>query len=399
MHNCNMKSLAHFNEEIYKCSKCGLCQSVCPVYKITKNECVLSRGKFIMLNGILKNELKLDKSVMKNIDLCLNCNACKKFCPSNIDAKEIFAAAKGEFINNNKYNKFFYSDSFFKFKMNIIGMLTRLYRTIFADKIINQCTPIIRKFGVLGKRILLLNSIVTMNIKRNKKIKNKKNKGKVIFFEGCFNKYINPSSKNASLNLIEELGYEILPIEMGCCSIQNYYSGHFEEFESNAKNIINAIPKDVEHIICDCESCISVLKSYDEHFKNASELKNKIISISELLNKHKYKKTFIKKHKITYHKPCHCENSQEEFLKNLENIEYIPLNNPDTCCGFSGTFAIKYQNISRKISEAKATDIRKTDAEITVTSCPSCIMGLYQGLLEEGQIKKVLNIPEFLNLD
>lgn len=396
-----MKSLSYFNEEIYKCSKCGLCQSVCPVYKVTKNECVLSRGKFIMLNGILKNELELNKSVIKNIDLCLNCNACKKFCPSNIDAKEIFTAAKSEFVSKQKYNKFIYSASFFEFKMKLIGMLTGLYRTVFADKIINKLSPLIKKFGILGKRILLLNSVVSMNTKRNTKNKNKgkKDKGKVIFFEGCFNKYINPSSKNASLNLIEEIGYEILPIKMGCCSIQNYHSGHFEEFEIDAKNIIKAIPKDIDYIICDCESCISVLKNYDEFFENANEIKEKTISVTEFLKKHNYKKTFNKKYKITYHKPCHCENSQEDFINNIGNVEYIPLDNSDTCCGFSGTFAIKYEDISRKISKEKAMEIRKTNAEITVTSCPSCIMGLNQGLIEEGLNKKVLNISEFLNLD
>lgn len=394
-----MKSLNDFNQEIYKCSKCGLCQSVCPVYKVTKNECVLSRGKFIMLNGIFKNELDLNKAVINNIDLCLNCNACKKFCPSNIDAKEIFAAVKYEFTKTHKYNKFLYSDSFFWLKMNIIGILTGLYRAVFADKIIDKFTPIIKKFGILGKRLLLLNSVVSINTKRKKEIKNKNSKGKVIFFEGCFNKYINPSSKNASLNLIEEIGYEVLPIEMGCCSIQNYYSGHFKEFETNAKNIINKIPKDVDYVICDCESCISVLKSYDDFFENANILKEKTISVTEFLEKNKFKKDFLKNYKITYHKPCHCENSQEEFLKNIKNIEYIPLDKQDTCCGFSGTFAIKHQNISRKISQEKAKEIEKTNTDITVTSCPSCIMGLHQGLIEEGISKKVLNVAEFLNLE
>lgn len=352
-----------------------------------------------MLNGILKNELDLNTAVLKNIDLCLNCNACKKFCPSNIDAKEIFASVKNEFIKTHNYNKFLYSNSFFKLKMNTIGALTCLYRALFADKIINKCTPLIKKLGILGKRLLLLNSIVSINIKRKKGVKNTKHKGKVVFFEGCFNKYINPSSKNASLNLIEEIGYEVLPIKMGCCSIQNYYSGHFEEFEANAKSIINTIPKDIDYIICDCESCISVLKSYDEFFENANEIEGKTISITEFLKIHKFSKTFNKKYKITYHKPCHGESTQEEFLKNIENVEYIPLGNQGTCCGFSGTFALKYQDISRKISKEKAKDIKETDSEITVTSCPSCIMGLQQGLIEEGINQKVLNISEFLNLE
>ena len=53
-----MKTLAELEEDIYKCSKCGLCQKVCPVYKVTGNECMLSRGKFTLLNGVLKKHLK-----------------------------------------------------------------------------------------------------------------------------------------------------------------------------------------------------------------------------------------------------------------------------------------------------------------------------------------------------
>lgn len=393
-----MKNLTDYNEEIYKCSKCGLCQSVCPVYKVTKNECVLSRGKFVMINGVLKKELELNKSVLKNIDLCLNCNSCKKFCPSNIDSKDIFASVRNEFVKTHKYNSFLYSDSFFNIKMNTIGLMTSLYRSLSADKMVDFFAPIIRRLGILGKRILLANSILKLNIKRNKRTTSTKTKGKVIFFEGCYNKYINPSSKNASLNLIEEMGYEIVPVKMGCCSIQNYYSGHFEEFEKNANAIVNSIPKDIDYIICDCESCISVLKSYDKFFKNAEELKEKTIGITDFLDENNFKKFSNKKYKITYHKPCHCENSQEDFLKNIKNVEYKPLNNPDNCCGFAGSFALKYQDISRKISQEKAKDIIETNTEIVVTSCPSCIMGLNQGLIEEGIDKKVLNISEFLNL-
>ena len=49
-----MKQLVDFKKEIHKCSKCGLCQAECPIYKITGNDCSVSRGQFIMLKGFLK---------------------------------------------------------------------------------------------------------------------------------------------------------------------------------------------------------------------------------------------------------------------------------------------------------------------------------------------------------
>lgn len=64
-----MKNLNDFKGDINKCSKCGLCQSVCPVYKITGNDCAVSRGKFVMLDGVIKGDLKLNKNI-ENILIC-----------------------------------------------------------------------------------------------------------------------------------------------------------------------------------------------------------------------------------------------------------------------------------------------------------------------------------------
>jgi glycolate oxidase iron-sulfur subunit len=112
-----MQEMIDYKEDITKCSNCGLCQTVCPVYKITKDECALSRGKFIILKGVLKNELKLNKNIIKKIDICLNCNACKEFCPSGINAVEIFSTVKNSFNSSENFmNKFLYSQVFLTLK-------------------------------------------------------------------------------------------------------------------------------------------------------------------------------------------------------------------------------------------------------------------------------------------
>lgn len=101
-----MKKIKDYEEEIYKCSRCGLCQSVCPVYKVTLNECSVSKAKFNMLNGIIKGDLSLSKRIKSYMDLCTGCNACKNFCPSDIDAREIFIAVKNEYYSINKKRSF-----------------------------------------------------------------------------------------------------------------------------------------------------------------------------------------------------------------------------------------------------------------------------------------------------
>ena len=68
-----MKTLKNFKQQINSCSKCGLCQSQCPIYKITGNDCTVSRGHFIMLQGLIKGDLKMSKTINHYLNLCLKC--------------------------------------------------------------------------------------------------------------------------------------------------------------------------------------------------------------------------------------------------------------------------------------------------------------------------------------
>ena len=66
-----MKKLEEYKDILHKCSKCGLCQNVCPIFKETQNECNLIRGIIIMLRGVIKGELKLKEveKYLENISL------------------------------------------------------------------------------------------------------------------------------------------------------------------------------------------------------------------------------------------------------------------------------------------------------------------------------------------
>ena len=100
-----MKNLSEYKEDIHSCSKCGLCQAVCPIYKITGNDCSVSRGQFIMLRGLIKGELKMSPKLNRYLDLCLKCGACSKFCPSGIDIVDIITSAKAEYFKTHFFER------------------------------------------------------------------------------------------------------------------------------------------------------------------------------------------------------------------------------------------------------------------------------------------------------
>lgn len=92
-----MKELKDFEKDLNKCSKCGLCEIACPLFKLEPNDCVASKGKFIMLHGVAKGELKLSPKINSYIDMCLKCGKCDDFCPSGIDVCTILNTAKYEY--------------------------------------------------------------------------------------------------------------------------------------------------------------------------------------------------------------------------------------------------------------------------------------------------------------
>ena len=320
-----MKELKDFEQSLNKCSKCGLCQTVCPLFNLIQNECAVSKGKFIMLHGVTKGDLKLSKNINKYIDMCLKCGKCKDFCPSGIDVCTILNTAKYEYMNKT-----------------------------------------------------------------------------FVYFKGCVNR-IFPHTDNYIHKIFKDLPVKIIEPDFDCCGIPFLSEGNLERFEQAAKYNLNQLNVDYDYLITDCASCESTILSYKNYIDVPQdlELERKSINWGNLIAFENIKFKFNKPIKVTFHKPCHLKNDKflNKIFTNCENIEYIEMPNYDDCCGFSGTFALKNRELSRKLSISKAKNIIAADADYVITTCPACIMGLNQGLYYAGNKKtKVVSLLEFLSM-
>ena len=86
--------LAAVEEEIIKCMRCGNCQAVCPLYKETRWEPAVARGKIRLAQAVLKDELPCTVGLKRRFDLCLTCMACVANCPSGVRVDRIILAAR-----------------------------------------------------------------------------------------------------------------------------------------------------------------------------------------------------------------------------------------------------------------------------------------------------------------
>lgn len=405
-----MSKLIDYKEEIHKCSKCGLCQSVCPVYKATGNDCAVSRGKFIMLNGIIKGDLTLNDKVNKYLDMCLKCNACKDFCPSGIDARKIFLTAKGEYFGKSVYSAFLKilnSPFIFNSFLNCINLAVNTYRFLQFGKLIKYFYPILNRTE-FGKKIILANEFLTIQPSKHStmqpQILSNASTLNVVYFKGCVNEYINPKVKNAVENILTQMGVKVIPSKFHCCGVPFLSSGNVEQFKRQAEFNLSQIPDDFDYFLTDCASCQNAFREYDNYIEDENllnklqKINQKSVNAVDFIVKNVNTFEFEKETSFTFHKPCHMENVDflAEFLSKARNVNYIQMENFNECCGFSGEFALKNPEISQRISSTKAKNALSANADYILTSCPACILGLTQGLISNGSLSTPLSFLEFV---
>ncbi len=322
-----MKKLSDCKEEIHSCSKCGLCQSVCPIYEITGNDCTVSRGHFIMLKGLIKGDLKISKTINKYLDLCLKCGACSKFCPSGIDVVDIISLAKAEYFKSHKTEKLK------SFILNII--------------------------------LKGLNTFNTLKPKSEQETSEKK----VIYFGGC------GGINNNAVKILNSMNIEVITPNFKCCGFPFFIRGDmnsFKEYMNNFYKVLESYPD--YDIVSNCATCEKTLKSYKKWGGKEVKVKN----IFAYIRENNLKLELKKREKITFHKPCNLDNFEDVkwVIENTENLDYIEMKEYDKCCGVSGFTNFKEHKIMSKLFNNKHKNIIETGAKIVLTSCLACKLTL-----------------------
>lgn len=377
-----MKKLKDYEKELSKCSKCGQCQVACPVYNLTKNDCTVSRGKFVMLHGVTQGELKLSKNINKYLDMCLKCGKCSDFCPAGIDAPEIITCAKHEYMKTTIWGKII---NFFQSRFVFSNMIK------FGKLIFGHCKPFNDE---------ILRGKIPSHSEQSEESPYRTDKTiSVMYFKGCVNQVL-PNAERYLNKIFENSDIEIISPEFDCCGMPFLSEGNTERFEQCAKTNIEKLNGDYEYLVTDCASCESTLLSYNKYFGCNLPLQ-KMLNWGDIIALKDLKFKFEKPVKVTFHKPCHLKNDAffEKIMKNCTNVEYVKMNDYDDCCGFAGSFALKNRSLSKEISKNKAINIQNTDADYVITSCPACILGLKQGLKQiKNRKTKVVSLLEFLSM-
>ena len=105
--------------------------------------------------------------------------------------------------------------------------------------------------------------------------------------------------------------------------------------------------------------------------------------------------------RVTYHMACHLRGlglltEPERLLRRAKGLEYVPLERADECCGFGGSFAVRFPGISGAMVQDKATLIERSGADVVVATDAGCLMNIAGCLHRRGRKVRTLHLAEVL---
>lgn len=227
----------------------------------------------------------------------------------------------------------------------------------------------------------------------------------------CLGDVIRPSAGKAVVRILRRLGHEIdFPAAQTCCGQPMYNSGYADLAREQARHTIRAIAG--EHpVVVPSGSCAAMVKveyphlleSEPEWHERALQLASRTFEFSDFLVNY-LKVVDVGAHyegKVAYHFACHLRmlgqsNEVETLVRNVRGAEYVPLNRQDQCCGFGGSFAVRYPQISGNMVDDKMKCILATGARCVVSTDAGCMMNIGGRLHREGHVIELLHIAELL---
>lgn len=412
------------DQQVARCSRCGMCQSVCPLYNITKNESDVARGKLMLLDGLMRAFFEDPKGVWQRLDQCLLCGSCAANCPRGVNVVEIFLNARviisgyrrmpllkkiifRHLLSNpdrfdriiswgSKWQYLFFKKTDFQVDASCAGMISPL----FSDRWMLPLAPV--PFHKMS------------GVPVKKKIETGP---RVAFFVGCLLDKVFP---RVALDIVRILNFHgvqvIIPRSQGCCGIPALSSGDHLTFNRLvAYNLELFAPSDFDYLVTGCATCTATIKKiWPSMFKSSSEdqkavvdqLAEKTYDISQFLvdvigvRLPEKPERQVSKPVATYHDPCHLRKTLDVYsqprLLIQANDAYAFAEMPDaaSCCGMGGSFNLAHYNLSADIGKKKVASIEITGASVVATGCPACMIQLSDMLARGKKQIRVAHVVE-----
>jgi L-lactate dehydrogenase complex protein LldE len=233
----------------------------------------------------------------------------------------------------------------------------------------------------------------------------------VQLFIPCFVDQLYPETAFNMVKVLEKAGCTVsYNANQTCCGQPAFNAGFWDE----SRTVCTKFLKDfsgTDYIVAPSASCVGFVRNYYTKLFDNSSLHNQVKDLGNRL--FEFSEFMIKVLKVedvgaslpgkaTYHdscaglRECRIKAEPRQLLSNVKGLELTEMNDVETCCGFGGTFAVKFEAISVGMGEQKVENALATDARYLISTDMSCLMHLDGYIKNKGYDLKAMHLADVL---
>ncbi|HVT85919.1 MAG TPA: (Fe-S)-binding protein [Chitinophagaceae bacterium] len=233
----------------------------------------------------------------------------------------------------------------------------------------------------------------------------------VQIFIPCFVDQLFPQTAFNMVKVLEKAGCTVsYNTSQTCCGQPAFNAGFWDDSKAVCSKFIKDF-SGTDYIVGPSASCVGFVRNYyGKLFDNSSlhhdvaDLNKRIFEFSEFMIKVLQVEDVgaVLQGKATYHdscaglRECKIKTEPRKLLSNVKGLEVTEMNDVETCCGFGGTFAVKFEAISIGMGEQKVENALATGAEYVISTDLSCLMHLQGYIKNKGYSLQTLHLADVL---
>ncbi|WP_320175032.1 L-lactate dehydrogenase (quinone) large subunit LdhH [Maridesulfovibrio sp.] len=405
--------------QVHRCVRCGACANVCPVYRMVGGHKMghIYIGAIGLILTYFYHGTEKAKNLVQN---CINCGACKEICAGGIDLPGLIKDIQARILEEEGHPM--YSSFLAKMMKNrkLFHKFLRIAKT--AQKPVKGKDGFMRHLPMIfmpDHDFRALPTVAEVPFRdmwaKVQPAKVAAPKYKVGLFSGCVQDFVYPEQSVATVESMRNKGVNLeFPMDQSCCGLPLQMMGEVTAARDVAIQNMEAFEgTDCDYILTMCASCASHLKhNYmkmlgkdPQYATRVKEFADKVIDYSSFMNDvlGVEKEDFLDSagEAVTYHAPCHlCRGldvkAAPRELMAKAGLDYKESAEEEVCCGFGGTYSVKFPKISEQLLQKKVNNAKESGAKILLTDCPGCVMQIRGGAKKQGVDLEVKHIAEYM---
>jgi L-lactate dehydrogenase complex protein LldE len=237
---------------------------------------------------------------------------------------------------------------------------------------------------------------------------------KVSLFIPCLTDQFFPATGMNMLRVFERLGLEVrYDARQTCCGQPAFNTGYHHEARALAKKFLDIFDRDgADYIVAPSGSCASMVSEFygrtlnlpEEYAQMADRVRGRVREFTsflvDVLGVTDVGARF--EGRVTIHDSCHAlrelhvKRQPRALLAHVEGLEFVEMDAAEVCCGFGGTFAVKFDEVSAAMAEEKAGSIDRSGADVVTGVDSSCLMQIDGMLRRRGSPVRSMHIADIL---